>query len=172
MTTPEGEMMAHIMASFAQFERKLIGQRTKDALAQVKARGVRLGRPRRLPQEVLQRVSADREAGLTLQAIADRLTADGVPTAQGGAAWYPATVAAVLRSITLDTLAYALVYSAVSWSAFVAPQTCVYLLSMATFIAEIMAVDNRLLRAGTKAPVLLLRAAAVSLVGRIRPKED
>jgi DNA invertase Pin-like site-specific DNA recombinase len=102
MTTPEGEMMAHIMASFAQFERKLIGQRTKDALAQVKARGVRLGRPRQLAPEVLHRISDDRDAGLTLQGITDRLTADNVPTAQGGAAWYPATVAAVLRSIALD----------------------------------------------------------------------
>lgn len=102
MTSPEGEMMAHIMASFAQFERKRIGQRTRDALAQLKARGVRLGRPRLLPQTVLDRVSVDREAGLTLQAIADRLTADGVPTAQGGAAWYPATVAAIIRSIALD----------------------------------------------------------------------
>jgi DNA invertase Pin-like site-specific DNA recombinase len=83
MTTPEGEMMGHILASFAQFERRLIGLRTSDALAQMKARGVRLGRPRQLPQVVLDRVSADREAGLTLQAITDRLTADGVPTAQG-----------------------------------------------------------------------------------------
>jgi DNA invertase Pin-like site-specific DNA recombinase len=103
MTTPEGEMMAHIVATFAQFERKRIGQRTRDALAQVKARGVRLGRPRLLPPEVLHRVSADRDAGLTLQAIADRLTATGVPTAQGGVGWYPATVAAILRSIALDS---------------------------------------------------------------------
>ncbi len=32
-TTPHGEVMANVMASFAQFERRLIGQRTKDALA-------------------------------------------------------------------------------------------------------------------------------------------
>jgi DNA invertase Pin-like site-specific DNA recombinase len=42
-TTPAGEMMANVMASFAQFERRVIAQRTKDALAQAKARGVRLG---------------------------------------------------------------------------------------------------------------------------------
>lgn len=32
-TTPSGEMIASVMATFAQFERRLIGQRTKDALA-------------------------------------------------------------------------------------------------------------------------------------------
>jgi DNA invertase Pin-like site-specific DNA recombinase len=101
-TTPQGEMLAHLMGTWAQFERRLISQRTRDALAQVKARGVRLGRPRMITQDVLGRISRDRAAGMTLQAIADSLTASGIPTAQGGAAWYPATVAAVLRSIALD----------------------------------------------------------------------
>jgi DNA invertase Pin-like site-specific DNA recombinase len=32
-TTPAGEAMANLMATFAQFERRLIGRRTKDALA-------------------------------------------------------------------------------------------------------------------------------------------
>lgn len=42
-TTPAGEAMAHVMATFAQFERRLIGQRTKEALAVRRAEGVRLG---------------------------------------------------------------------------------------------------------------------------------
>ena len=33
-TTPSGEAMANVMATFAQFERRLIAQRTRDALAQ------------------------------------------------------------------------------------------------------------------------------------------
>ena len=37
-STPSGEMMANVVASFAQFERRLIGQRTKDALAVKKRR--------------------------------------------------------------------------------------------------------------------------------------
>ena len=45
-TTPQGEMMASVLAVFAQFERRLIGQRTRDALAVKRAQGVRLGRPR------------------------------------------------------------------------------------------------------------------------------
>src|SRR5262249_26018227 len=41
-TTPAGEAMAHVLATFAQFERRLISQRTKEALAVKKAAGVRL----------------------------------------------------------------------------------------------------------------------------------
>ena len=44
-STPAGEMMASVLATFAQFERRLIGQRTKDALAIKRAQGVVLGRP-------------------------------------------------------------------------------------------------------------------------------
>src|SRR5215217_5456181 len=42
-TTPAGEAMANVMATFAQFERRLIGQRTKEALAAKRSAGVRLG---------------------------------------------------------------------------------------------------------------------------------
>lgn len=40
LTTPSGEAMAGVMAVFAQLERRLISQRTKDALAIRKAAGV------------------------------------------------------------------------------------------------------------------------------------
>jgi len=40
------ELTIHIMAAFAQHEAKRISERTKDALAQLKASGVRLGNPR------------------------------------------------------------------------------------------------------------------------------
>jgi DNA invertase Pin-like site-specific DNA recombinase len=101
-TTPAGEVMANVLASFAQFERRLISQRTKDALAIKKAQGVRLGRPRSLPDEVVQRISVERAEGRTLGAIAERLVGADVPTAQGGKTWYPSTVAAVLKSIERD----------------------------------------------------------------------
>ena len=48
-TTPAGEAMANVLATFAQFERRSISQRTKDALAIKKAQGLKLGRPRVLP---------------------------------------------------------------------------------------------------------------------------
>lgn len=97
-TTPAGEAMANVLATFAQFERRLISQRTKDALAIKKAQGVRLGRPRQLPQDVVDRIRSERELGSTLTGIAEGLNQGEVATAQGGRRWYPSTVRAVLRS--------------------------------------------------------------------------
>lgn len=96
LSTPAGEFLASVMASAAQWERRIIGQRTREALAAKKAAGVRLGRPRLITDEIVARMVAERESGKTLTAIADGLTADGVATAQGGARWYPATVRKVL----------------------------------------------------------------------------
>jgi len=96
LSTPAGEFLASVMASAAQWERRIIGQRTREALAAKKAAGVRLGRPRLITDEIVARMVAERESGKTLTAIADSLTADGVATAQGGARWYPATVRKVL----------------------------------------------------------------------------
>jgi DNA invertase Pin-like site-specific DNA recombinase len=45
-----------VRATFAQFERRLISQRTKEALAVKRASGVRLGRPPTLPQAVVRRI--------------------------------------------------------------------------------------------------------------------
>jgi DNA invertase Pin-like site-specific DNA recombinase len=97
-TTAAGEMMANVLASFAQYERRIIGQRTRDALAIKRAQGVRLGRPRTLAGDVRARIVAEREEGRSLRAIAAGLDVDGVATAQGGARWYPSTVRAVLES--------------------------------------------------------------------------
>ena len=96
-TTPSGEAMANMLATFAQFERRLIGQRTRDALAIKRGQGVRLGRPRTLPEDVRQRIVAARGAGLTLAEIANTLNSDGVATAQGGRRWYPATVRKIVK---------------------------------------------------------------------------
>jgi DNA invertase Pin-like site-specific DNA recombinase len=97
-TTPAGEAMANVLATFAQFERRLIGQRTREALAEKRSQGVRLGRPRQLSEEIVERIRSERESGQTLGAIADALNRNGVPTAQGGARWWPSTVRAVLGS--------------------------------------------------------------------------
>ena len=101
-TTAGGEMMANVMASFAQFERRLIGERTSAALQAAKARGQRLGRPRSLPRKVVNRIMRERARGDTLATIAEHLNTDRVATAQGGAMWYPATVRGVLKSVELD----------------------------------------------------------------------
>jgi DNA invertase Pin-like site-specific DNA recombinase len=95
-STPAGEAMAAMLATFAQFERRLIGERTKAALAVKKAAGVRLGRPRLIPEEIVARIVAERSSGATLRAIADALNRDGVPTAMRGRQWWVATVQGVL----------------------------------------------------------------------------
>lgn len=96
-TTPAGEAMANVLATFAQFERRLIGQRTKDALAVKRAAGVRLGRPPVLSGELRARIARDRAARVPYAAIAGALNDEGVPTAQGGLCWYPSTVRAAER---------------------------------------------------------------------------
>jgi DNA invertase Pin-like site-specific DNA recombinase len=97
-TTPAGEAMAHVLATFAQFERRLIGQRTREALAVKKKQGVRLGRPASISPQLARRIRSMRKRGLTLQEISDRLNRDGVPTPRGGAVWRPTSLRAVLRA--------------------------------------------------------------------------
>jgi DNA invertase Pin-like site-specific DNA recombinase len=100
-STPSGEMMANVLAVFAQFERRLIAQRTKDGLAAKRTAGTLrgpIGRRRVLSDEIVMRIQVERAAGVSTPKIAAGLNADQVPTAQGGAQWWPSTVAAVLRS--------------------------------------------------------------------------
>lgn len=94
-TTPQGAAMAQVLAVFAELERRLIGQRTRDALAIRKAQGVQLGRPPVLPGAVVSRIVAERGAGRGWSDIARSLGADDVPTARGGATWHPSSVRAV-----------------------------------------------------------------------------
>ena len=97
-TTPSGEMLANVLAVFAHFERRLIGQRTKDALAVKRAQGVRLGRPTVLDASVRRRIERMRHSGASLGSIAETLNAEAVPTAHGGARWHASTVRKVLQT--------------------------------------------------------------------------
>jgi Recombinase len=54
-----------------------------------------------LPAEVRARIAADAAAGMALQAIADALNAEAIPTARGGR-WFPSTVRHIVRSVALD----------------------------------------------------------------------
>jgi DNA invertase Pin-like site-specific DNA recombinase len=96
-STPAGEATASTMAVFSQLERRLISQRTREALAIKKSQGVRLGRPSGLAREVVERIISARTDGYSLRRIAAGLSADGIPTAQGGANWHASTIKAVLE---------------------------------------------------------------------------
>jgi DNA invertase Pin-like site-specific DNA recombinase len=106
--------MLHIYAALAEKERKLISERTRDALAKKKAAGARLGNRTNLTEAGLigrqaQRAEADRFAdnirpviaqirqsgATTLRAIAAALNARGIRTARDGV-WHAGTVAKVL----------------------------------------------------------------------------
>jgi DNA invertase Pin-like site-specific DNA recombinase len=71
-STPAGEAMAHVLATFGQFERRLIGQRTREAPAVKRASGVRLGRPPTVPRAVVRRIQRQRARGESLRAIAEK----------------------------------------------------------------------------------------------------
>jgi DNA invertase Pin-like site-specific DNA recombinase len=97
-STPAGEALVNVLATFAQFERRLISQRTKEALAIKRAQGIQLGRRPAIPDDVVRRIKAERARGAALRAICDGLERDGIPTGQGGARWWPGTVAKVLAA--------------------------------------------------------------------------
>jgi DNA invertase Pin-like site-specific DNA recombinase len=71
LSTPQGELVANVIASVAQWERRIIGERTRDTLAIKRQQGVRLGRPRTMPKAVIRRIERERAKGRSLRQIAD-----------------------------------------------------------------------------------------------------
>lgn len=104
-----GKFFLTITAAFAQMERDVIADRTREALAYKREQGQYLGAvPFGYKLEGAELAQAEQEAaviaqvlelkaqGLTLQAIADRLNADAIPSKRGGR-WYPTTVKNLLE---------------------------------------------------------------------------
>lgn len=100
-STANGELFFTMAAAFAQFESRMISTRVKRQHEARRDRGAVWGvteGPRSpLPQSTIDRIVSLRSQGVTLQAIANTLKAEGIATARGGV-WQPATVKAVLDS--------------------------------------------------------------------------
>ena len=97
-TTSSGRMQAQIQATFAEFERRRIGERTKDGLAIAKAKGVKLGGSKPvIPFETVQLIALARQADKTFRQIADDLNALLITTSTG-TAWSAGSVNWVLKS--------------------------------------------------------------------------
>lgn len=69
-STPEGRMMMNMVATFAEYERELIRERTKAGLESAKQRGVKLGRPTKLTRHQKIVAKARLDAGERAASIA------------------------------------------------------------------------------------------------------
>ena len=94
-STPSGRMIVQMLGVAAEFERAMVSDRTKKALAAAKARGVVLGRPSELDDVTRNIIRTRRVEGATLEEIADWLNAHGITTPRG-ASWSLANVQQVL----------------------------------------------------------------------------
>jgi DNA invertase Pin-like site-specific DNA recombinase len=90
-------MMANVLATFAQFERRLISERTKSALAERRRRGGRLGRKPQIREELRATIRAMHASGQSTRRIARIFNEVGVPTV-GGKKWQHSTVRRVIAS--------------------------------------------------------------------------
>lgn len=100
----------HVIAAVAEYEAKLISERTIAALMAAKARGVKLGTPnpyagvearrvtaRARNAEAMAFAKAAREAGKSLRVIAQELKVAGIKASEGGFEWQATQVARLLK---------------------------------------------------------------------------
>jgi len=95
-SSPLGEAMAIIAATFAQLERERIRERTREGLAVKKAQGVILGRPVKMSQDLFNTILKLSAEGNSFNAIARKLNTDQIETVRGGK-WYASTIRATVR---------------------------------------------------------------------------
>jgi len=72
LSSPEGKLMLQMIASFAEFEKSRLRERTMDGLARAKANGVKLGRP--IATSTTKSVIAKKEMRFTQNQTAELLS--------------------------------------------------------------------------------------------------
>lgn len=110
-STAAGRLVLNIMVSVSQWEREAIGERTRDAMAHMKATRQAYGpTPYGFERKGDMLTTADDEQGTvqqirqwhtngwTLRKIAGELNRLGVATKNGGAAWYASTVRRIVTN--------------------------------------------------------------------------
>lgn len=70
LSTSHGKLMSHIVAAFSQYEADVIRSRVRSGLENAKAKGQKLGRPRKRNDEEIQKL---RKEGLSIREIARQL---------------------------------------------------------------------------------------------------
>jgi site-specific DNA recombinase len=98
-TTATGRLMMNLLASVSQWEREVIGERTRDAMQHLKRQGRVYSRPVFSDPDIIAWMQTARAAGKSYEVIADQLNADGIPSARGGR-WQGNTVRGILRRAT------------------------------------------------------------------------
>lgn len=94
---PQQALTIDIKVAIAAEERRKLAERTRSGLATARRNGKRPGKPRRVKPEAERCIHRLAKQGLTPYAIAKQLDRRKVPTPQGGKAWSPSVVRAVLR---------------------------------------------------------------------------
>jgi DNA invertase Pin-like site-specific DNA recombinase len=97
-STPNGEFAATVLMGVAQLERRLISERTREALAVVRASGKQLGHPSTVPATTRRRIVRLRDSGLSWRSISEKLNGDGVPGPAGGT-WHSTSVRRVFDRV-------------------------------------------------------------------------
>jgi DNA invertase Pin-like site-specific DNA recombinase len=91
--TSEGRLAANVLTKLAGFERQRVGERASAVPSSDRPARRSSSRPAVRDQPALaRRILAMRGKGMTLQAIADTLNSEGVPTLRGGTKWRPSSV--------------------------------------------------------------------------------
>jgi DNA invertase Pin-like site-specific DNA recombinase len=91
----DGRLAANMLIEVSRWERIRLSERTRNGLQAARTNGKSIGRRAVTDDPSLsERITQMRAQGMTLQAIADQLNEEGVPTVRGGTKWRHSSVQA------------------------------------------------------------------------------